>query len=1001
MNESEVQASETGTRRKPVDVPSSADGLADMPRLAFGIAGKLFAAFCALAGLTVLASGVAWLAFSNIDRSVNRVTGESVPRMVIALSLAKLSAEIAATAPRINASKTQADRVREQTGLERRRRHLTSLIADLEASGAVTERIAPLSRIEEQLNGNLIELNLAVEARLRAAEQKLASLAGLSQAHSRFQETLDPLVDDSVFHLVITGEQVSAESTSMITGLVEGGVGIVDRLLTINAEGNLAVGLLAEVIHVGDPALIQPLRERFIAAAAAIDRDLRRLPPGAEVAALQKASDALLTFGRGPQNIFDLRGQELGDQAGDMGQPTVEWARIQAALKATHEAFLLQLTPMVDDAAFDIVISTEGITANSTKALTELIDVGANTLYLLLTVQAEGNLAAGLLNEAAGTPDIRLLQPLRERFVAAQAHIERALAQLPAAARGRQLKEAAAALIDHGMANDSVFDLRRQELENIAVAQASLDASRALAVQLGSEVAEMVAAARSDSDVAANLAAATIQSGKLFVIVISAAGLIGATIVMLYYVRPRIIRPLESMTSAMTALAAGDTTVVVPHRERTDEMGRMAQALGVFRDTAVEVQRSSLREIEAARSRLSDAIESISEAFSLYDAEDHLVVCNDKYRTLLYPGIADEIAPGMTFEEIIRRAAESGLIKDAENRVEDWLAERVARHREPGDSQIQQRADGRWIMVSERKTEEGGTVAVYSDITELKQREEELATKSNALEQLSTQLAKYLAPQVYETIFSSGQDVKLSSRRRKLTVFFSDIAGFTETADRLESEDLTQLLNHYLTEMSRIALAHGATIDKYVGDAIVIFFGDPETRGVKEDALACVRMAIAMRERMRELEVIWRESGIEKPLQCRMGINTGFCTVGNFGSEDRMDYTIIGGGVNLASRLETAATPGEILVSYETYALVRNEIRSEERGEIEVKGIAYPVGTYVILDADDGLGIQSQVIHENHPNLKLNLDIEAMSADERKAMAVVMQRVLARLSSAD
>jgi adenylate cyclase len=90
-----------------------------------------------------------------------------------------------------------------------------------------------------------------------------------------------------------------------------------------------------------------------------------------------------------------------------------------------------------------------------------------------------------------------------------------------------------------------------------------------------------------------------------------------------------------------------------------------------------------------------------------------------------------------------------------------------------------------------------------------------------------------------------------------------------------------------------------------VGDAIVIFFGDPETRGVKEDALACVKMALAMQKRIGELATIWRDAGIEKPLHCRIGIHTGYCTVGNFGSEDRMDYTIIGGGVNLASRLSS------------------------------------------------------------------------------------------------
>ena len=146
--------------------------------------------------------------------------------------------------------------------------------------------------------------------------------------------------------------------------------------------------------------------------------------------------------------------------------------------------------------------------------------------------------------------------------------------------------------------------------------------------------------------------------------------------------------------------------------------------------------------------------------------------------------------------------------------------------------------------------------------------------------------------------------------------------------------------------MSQIALAHGATIDKYVGDAIVIFFGDPETRGVKEDALACARMAIAMRKRIAELQEVWRASGIERPLKCRIGINTGFCTVGNFGSEDRLDYTIIGGGVNLASRLEAAAQEDEILVSYETFALIKDEIHCAMRGEIKAKGFPYPVATY-------------------------------------------------------
>ncbi len=430
-----------------------------------------------------------------------------------------------------------------------------------------------------------------------------------------------------------------------------------------------------------------------------------------------------------------------------------------------------------------------------------------------------------------------------------------------------------------------------------------------------------------------------------------------------------------------------------------DADGQFTGYRGTGRDITEQV------EVEQALKRsqqlLSDAIETISEGFSLFDSEDRLVVCNSKYRELLYPDVDVEITAGMTFESIIRRAAESGYIREAHGRVEEWVRERLARRRELGEAHIQQRGGGRWIMVSERRTADGGTVAVYSDITELKHREEQLADKSNALEQLSQQLSKYLSPQVYESIFTGRHEVKVDSRRKKLTVFFSDIAGFTETTDRLESEDLTQLLNHYLTEMSHIALAHGATIDKFVGDAILIFFGDPETKGVKEDALACVMMAIEMREKMNELQQIWRTSGIERPLQCRTGISTGYCTVGNFGSEDRMDYTIIGAGVNLAARLEAAATRGETLISYETFALVNDQIFCEAHGEIEVKGVPYPISTYQVVDTFDNLGKERHRLQEDRPNLKLDLDVGAMTSEERSQAAAILSRAIKHLTDHD
>jgi len=331
------------------------------------------------------------------------------------------------------------------------------------------------------------------------------------------------------------------------------------------------------------------------------------------------------------------------------------------------------------------------------------------------------------------------------------------------------------------------------------------------------------------------------------------------------------------------------------------------------------------------------------------------------------------------------------------------LKRRVFRRLDRIRTALQAFADNRDRPAADPVADEIGAISgsLIHYMAVIDQREAELAEKTHAMEQLSTQLAKYLSPQVYDSIFTGRQEVKVASSRKKLTIFFSDIAGFTETADRLESEELSQLLNHYLTEMSRIALDHGATIDKYVGDAILAFFGDPETKGVKEDALACVEMAIAMRKRMHGLQEIWRGSGIEKPLQVRMGIHTGFCTVGNFGSEDRMDYTIIGGAVNTASRLESLAAPGDILVSYETFALVRDRIRCEEHGEIEVKGIAYPIATYKVLDSYEALGQERRRLREDHPSVKLDLNLDAMTAADRGQAADILRRALGMVTSGD
>lgn len=273
----------------------------------------------------------------------------------------------------------------------------------------------------------------------------------------------------------------------------------------------------------------------------------------------------------------------------------------------------------------------------------------------------------------------------------------------------------------------------------------------------------------------------------------------------------------------------------------------------------------------------------------------------------------------------------------------------------------------------------------------------ELTEANDFLASISMKIAKYISPQIYKSIFSGQRDAAIATERKKLTIFFSDIKDFTATTERLQPEDLTALLNEYFTEMSAIALQYGATVDKFIGDAMLLFFGDPETKGTAEDARACLAMAVAMQKRLAELNVEWRRHGIERPFQARMGINTGFCNVGNFGSADRMDYTIIGAEANLAARLQSIAEPGGIVMSYETYSLVREMVRAHALPPITMKGISREVAPYAVDGLVQDLKLRPRVISEQDTGVDLFLDLELLDKAAIERTRALLQSALAAL----
>ncbi|MFS1427595.1 adenylate/guanylate cyclase domain-containing protein [Vibrio splendidus] len=233
----------------------------------------------------------------------------------------------------------------------------------------------------------------------------------------------------------------------------------------------------------------------------------------------------------------------------------------------------------------------------------------------------------------------------------------------------------------------------------------------------------------------------------------------------------------------------------------------------------------------------------------------------------------------------------------------------------------------------------------HLDTEKLELIREDLIKKGQEQQRLSRILANHLSPQIVEMY--EKNDVGLSSlKRKKITVCFIDIVGFSTLSETREPEAISAMLNDFFSSMSSIAVNNGGTVDKYIGDGMMVFFGDPSSLGEIADAKACMTMCIKMQSAMSDLNTKWMSNGLHAPIQIRIGVNSGYCNVGNIGSSTRMEYTVIGRMVNTAARIESIARPGAILVSEDTFGLIRDSFSAKSMGTKKLKGMTREVGVY-------------------------------------------------------
>jgi class 3 adenylate cyclase/CheY-like chemotaxis protein len=211
------------------------------------------------------------------------------------------------------------------------------------------------------------------------------------------------------------------------------------------------------------------------------------------------------------------------------------------------------------------------------------------------------------------------------------------------------------------------------------------------------------------------------------------------------------------------------------------------------------------------------------------------------------------------------------------------------------------------------------------------------------LENLS-RLKRFFSPQLAEAILTGGADNPLASHRREVTVVFLDLRNFTAFAETSEPEEVMRVLREFHTEMGKLILEHGGTLERFTGDGMMIFFNDPVV--VPDPAARALHMAVAMRERVNEMSIVWGKHGYD--LSLGIGIAQGYATIGAIGFEERLDYGAVGAVTNLAARLCGEAKGGQILTNRKTLSQFEQLVEAEPIGEISLKGFAKPISVYSI-----------------------------------------------------
>ncbi|WP_416898713.1 MAG: methyl-accepting chemotaxis protein [Minwuia sp.] len=563
-----------------------------------GVGPKLYVAFGAIAAATLVAGGIAVLSFRDAGNALTRLTGESIPVVVESLLSSQSGALIVANAPRLAVVKTDAERKGIRSAIDeefdRLKKHVTLI------SGRGVEGADDAAGLTDDLAGKIDILDRQVQVRLKAYDARKNAMADAYYAYLDLIDLLNPAVDAARTEMINAIEKATEANREGVRGLMDNEVQTVSASLKVRALSAELRLIAAQTLQVDELDGLPPLRERFGAAAAELKKALASLPEGGQNDELRQAAMAMVEIGGREGGVFDVRNKEL-DFSFAVRQDTREKrAQLDQDMNAVSGQLIATTAEIVDDATFDLEVGGDNIAYKTSETVSDLVINDVNRIRGLLTMVAQANLYEGLMLKIASADSAASVEySLKDVEAAAEGVMEGARAAR--LGEDSEIVQAAGKLFAYGKGDTGVPALRIAELSAVNEAETAMLQTATIANFLTGAMEQMVTRATAAGDATAADVQQTLDLNVIVLSIVAGGSLLMAVLLGWLLVRNGVVRQLKALEQVMGRLTDGDLEARLPKYRNRDELGRMADAVRVFRANAVEMRRMEQQRIEDAR----------------------------------------------------------------------------------------------------------------------------------------------------------------------------------------------------------------------------------------------------------------------------------------------------------------------------------------------------------------------------------------------------------------